>query len=51
MSAISPFHAKAKAEQLAKTEAAKDGAERAAAFLEELDQVLSEGFNEVVEAS
>ena len=47
MSAISSFHTKAKSESQAKTMAAKTEAERADRFLSDLDQLLSEGFNEV----
>ena len=50
MSAISSFHTKAKADAAAKQEAAKDQRERASRFLRELDDVLFEGFNEVVES-
>jgi len=55
--AISSFHTKAIAEAQAKMERAKTERERASRFLgeldgvlRELDDVLSEGFNEVVEA-
>jgi hypothetical protein len=47
--AISSFHTKAVAEAQAKTERAKTERERASRFLRQLDDVLSEGFNEVVE--
>jgi hypothetical protein len=48
--AISSFHTKAVADAQAKTERAKTERERASRFLRELDDVLSEGFSEVVEA-
>jgi hypothetical protein len=51
MSAISSFHTKAKAESQAKTESAKGERERADRFLSQLDEILSEGFNEVTEVA
>jgi len=46
---ISSFHTKAVADAQAKTERAKTERERASRFLRQLDDVLSEGFNEVAE--
>lgn len=46
--AISSFHTKAVAEAEATRERAKTQRERASRFLRDLDDVLAEGFNEVV---
>jgi hypothetical protein len=48
MNAISSFHTKAKAQSLANAASASDRREQAGHFLSELDELLSEGFNEVV---